>query len=118
MALPLGASSECEMMEIVLTETLVPEDVRARLAEELPAGMRLTDVENMPVKYLNGRYMVRTHVDTNRRTFSFFLSFHPGSAFVFYSILRVRVPSLSLFCIAVASFFITRVGNDWPFGHN
>ena len=56
--------------------------------------MRLTDVENMPVKYLNGRYMVRTHVDTNRRT-SFFLSFHPGSTLVFYSILRVRVPSLS-----------------------
>ena len=36
-----------------------PEDVRARLAEELPAGMRLTEVEDMPVKYLNGRYMVR-----------------------------------------------------------
>ena len=53
--------------------------------------MRLTDVENMPVKYLNGRYMVRNHVDTNRRT-SFFLSFHPGSTLVFYSILRVRVP--------------------------
>ena len=117
MALPLGASSECEMMEIVLTETLVPEDVRARLAEELPAGMRLTEVENMPVKYLNGRYMVRNHVDTNRRTFSFFLS-TPARflcspryyAFVFHLSL--------LFCIAVASFFITRVGNDWPFGHN
>lgn len=59
MALPLGASSEAEMMEIVLTERMNPEDVRARLAEELPAGMRLTEVEDMPVKYLNGRYMVR-----------------------------------------------------------
>ena len=46
-------------MEIVLTERMNPEDVRARLAEELPAGMRLTEVEDMPVKYLNGRYMVR-----------------------------------------------------------
>ena len=43
----------------VLTERMNPEDVRARLAEELPAGMRLTEVEDMPVKYLNGRYMVR-----------------------------------------------------------
>ncbi len=115
MALPLGASSECEMMEIVLTETLVPEDVRARLAEELPAGMRLTDVEDMPVKYLNGRYMVRNHVDTNRRTLSFFL---PTPARLLCSTRRACVFSLSLFCIAVASFFITRVGNDWPFGHN
>jgi len=115
MALPLGASSECEMMEIVLTETLVPEDVRARLAEELPAGMRLTDVEDMPVKYLNGRYMVRNHVDTNRRTLSFFLS---TPARLLCSTRRACVFSLSLFCIAVASFFITRVGNDWPFGHN
>jgi hypothetical protein len=120
MALPLGASSECEMMEIVLTESLVSEDVRARLAEELPAGMRLTEVENMPVKYLNGRYMVRNHVDTNRRTFSFFLSFFlPGlGVCVLLDTTRSFSFSLSLFCIAVASLFITRVGNDWPFGHN
>ena len=84
-------------------------------AEELPAGMRLTDVEDMPVKYLNGRYMVRNHVDTNRRTLSFFLS---TPARLLCSTRRACVFSLSLFCIAVASFFITRVGNDWPFGHN
>jgi len=33
--------------------------VRAKLDEQLPAGMRLTEVEDLPVKYLNGRYMVR-----------------------------------------------------------
>ena len=59
MALPLGASSEAEMMEIVLTEKMKAEEVRAKLDEQLPAGMRLTEVEDLPVKYLNGRYMVR-----------------------------------------------------------
>ena len=58
MALPLGASSEAEMMEIVLTDRVEPEDARSRLAEQLPSGMRLTEVEDLPVKYLNGRYMV------------------------------------------------------------
>ena len=76
MALPLGASSEAEMMEIVLTERMNPEDVRARLAEELPAGMRLTEVEDMPVKYLNGRYMVRL-VAT-------FLFHHANPSFCFF----------------------------------
>jgi len=51
-----------------------PEDVRARLAEELPAGMRLTEVEDMPVKYLNGRYMVRRGSP---------LLFHHAKPFVF-----------------------------------
>ena len=48
------------MLEIVLTETMKPEEVRAKLDEQLPAGMRLTEVEDLPVKYLNGRYMVRS----------------------------------------------------------
>ena len=99
MALPLGASSECEMMEIVLTETLVSEDVRARLAEELPAGMRLTDVENMPVKYLNGRYMVRT----SRRYESedlFFLSFFPPRLDSCVLLDTTRSCSISLFSFA------------------
>ena len=47
------------MMEIVLTEKMNAEEVRAKLDEQLPAGMRLTEVEDLPVKYLNGRYMVR-----------------------------------------------------------
>ena len=47
------------MMEIVLTEKMRAEEVRAKLDEQLPAGMRLTEVEDLPVKYLNGRYMVR-----------------------------------------------------------
>ena len=63
MALPLGASSEAEMMEIVLTEKMNAEEVRAKLDEQLPAGMRLTEVEDLPVKYLNGRYMVRFPFD-------------------------------------------------------
>ena len=58
MALPLGASSEAEMMEITLTENMNPEVVRINLDEQLPSGMRLTEVEDLPVKYLNGRYMV------------------------------------------------------------
>jgi hypothetical protein len=69
MALPLGASSEAEMMEIVLTEKMNAEEVRAKLDEQLPAGMRLTEVEDLPVKYLNGRYMVR---------FPTFLTFFPA----------------------------------------
>ena len=48
------------MLEIVLTDTMKPEEVRAKLDEQLPAGMRLTEVEDLPVKYLNGRYMVRS----------------------------------------------------------
>ena len=95
------------MMEIVLTERMNPEDVRARLAEELPAGMRLTEVEDMPVKYLNGRYMVRLVA-----TFLF----HRANPFVlFFSRFRSRSdvsPPL------VRRRLITRVGNDWPFGHN
>lgn len=59
MALPLGASSEAEMMEVVLTERRDPEEVRELLAAQLPAGMRLTKVEDLQVKYLNGRYLVR-----------------------------------------------------------
>ena len=51
MALPLGASSEAEMMEIVLTDRMDPEEVRAKLAEELPSGMRILQVEDLPVGY-------------------------------------------------------------------
>ena len=66
MALPLGASSEAEMMEIVLTDRMDPEEVRAKLAEELPSGMRILQVEDLPVKYLNGRYLVRPLSPTRR----------------------------------------------------
>ena len=75
MALPLGASSEAEMMEIVLTDRMDPEDVRAKLAEQLPSGMRILQVEDLPVKYLNGRYLVRPRFRTRR--------FFPRVAFSF-----------------------------------
>ena len=105
MALPLGASSEADMMEIVLTERMNPEDVRARLAEELPAGMRLTEVEDMPVKYLNG--------DTWCGSWPLF---HHANPFVLFFLDLARGPDISP--PLVRRRLITRVGNDWPFGHN
>ena len=55
MALPLGQSSECELMEMELTERRDPQEVMAALGAQLPAGMRLFAVEDRPVKYLNGK---------------------------------------------------------------
>mmetsp|Transcript_11804 Transcript_11804/g.28601 ORF Transcript_11804/g.28601 Transcript_11804/m.28601 type:complete len:1155 (-) Transcript_11804:126-3590(-) len=57
MALSLGASSECEMMEIILTERRDPEEVRASLSNQLPAGMRITEVEELDINYLNGKVL-------------------------------------------------------------
>ena len=54
------------MMEIVLTDRMEAEEVRAKLAEELPSGMRILQVEDLPVKYLNGRYLVRPLSPTRR----------------------------------------------------
>ena len=58
MALPLGASSEAEMMEIVLTEKMKAKKC-ARFSRAASRRHATHGGEDLPVKYLNGRYMVR-----------------------------------------------------------
>jgi radical SAM-linked protein len=48
-ALPVGCTSEAELMDVVLTETLAPSDVMGRLASTLPAGIAITSVVEVPV---------------------------------------------------------------------
>jgi radical SAM-linked protein len=43
-ALPVGVESECETLDVYLTEPVEPEVIRKRLGECLPEGMELKDV--------------------------------------------------------------------------
>ncbi|KAL4447381.1 hypothetical protein ABPG77_007414 [Micractinium sp. CCAP 211/92] len=52
--LPLGATSACEWLEVVLTQRFEAEDVRARLQAQLPAGLELLSVEEVAVKKIDG----------------------------------------------------------------
>lgn len=42
--LPLGFLSEHEILDVELTEEFTPEEIRSRLAEQVPAGFLITDV--------------------------------------------------------------------------
>ena len=48
-ALPVGCTSECELMDVVLSEPMDPSDVMARLAPALPAGIAVTSVAQVPL---------------------------------------------------------------------
>jgi hypothetical protein len=112
MALPLGASSEAEMMEIVLTERRDPEEVKASLGSQLPAGMRLLEVEDMPVKYLNGRFMARPSLEN---VFSFFVLFRfSPRSFGFFDSTSIQKPIAAADAAdaAAARPFRHRVGDD------
>ena len=52
--LPLGATSDSEWLELVLTQRFEPEDVRARLQAQLPGGLELLGVEEAAVKKIDG----------------------------------------------------------------
>ena len=54
MPLPLGASSQAELLEIILVDRRDPSAVARDLASALPQGMQIQDVEEIPIKYLNG----------------------------------------------------------------
>ena len=48
-ALPVGCTSECELMDVVLSEPMDPSDVMARLVPALPAGVAVTSVAQVPL---------------------------------------------------------------------
>jgi radical SAM-linked protein len=48
-ALPVGCTSECELMDVILSEPVTPSDVMARLAPALPAGIAVTSVVEVPL---------------------------------------------------------------------
>lgn len=54
MPLPLGASSEAELLEIILVDRRDPAAVARDLAAALPEGMRIQSVKEVPIKFLNG----------------------------------------------------------------
>jgi radical SAM-linked protein len=49
-ALPLGSTAEAEVAEVVLETRLPPEEVRARLEQVSPPGIRVTAVETVELK--------------------------------------------------------------------
>ena len=53
MPLPLGASSQAELLEIILVEPRDPKEVAKGLERALPEGMRIKSVEEIPVTYMN-----------------------------------------------------------------
>ena len=53
-ALPLGATSSAEVVEVVMTERCDAEDVRARLQAQVPGGLEFTRAEGLDVYRLNG----------------------------------------------------------------
>ena len=48
-ALPVGCTSDCELLDVVLSEPLDPSDVMARLVPALPAGIAATSVAQVPL---------------------------------------------------------------------
>jgi radical SAM-linked protein len=48
-ALPVGCTSEAEVMDVVLTEPIAPSDMAARLAPALPAGIAIASVTEVPL---------------------------------------------------------------------
>jgi radical SAM-linked protein len=48
-ALPVGCTSEAELMDVVLTEPLDPPDMVRRLAPTLPGGIGLTSIVQVPL---------------------------------------------------------------------
>eukprot|EP00884_Botryococcus_braunii_P013746 jgi/Botrbrau1/22372/Bobra.0002s0049.1 len=52
--LALGATSEAELLEIVLTRRMEPSHVKALLQEQLPPGVRLRGVEEVAIKRADG----------------------------------------------------------------
>ena len=48
-ALPVGCTSECELMDAVLSEPMDPSDVMAPLVPALPAGIAVTSVTHVPL---------------------------------------------------------------------
>jgi radical SAM-linked protein len=48
-ALPVGCTSEAEVMDVVLTEPIAPSDMAARLAPALPAGIAVASITEVPL---------------------------------------------------------------------
>ena len=48
-ALPVGCTSEAEVMDVVLTEPIAPSDMAARLAPALPAGIAIASITEVPL---------------------------------------------------------------------
>jgi len=48
-ALPVGCTSDCELMDVVLSEPMDPSGVMARLVPALPAGVAVTSVAQVPL---------------------------------------------------------------------
>ncbi len=48
-ALPVGCTSECELMDVVLSEPMDSSNVMARLVPALPAGIAVTSVAQVPL---------------------------------------------------------------------
>jgi radical SAM-linked protein len=48
-ALPVGCTSDCELMDVVLSEPMEPSDVMARLGPALPAGIAVASVAPVPL---------------------------------------------------------------------
>jgi radical SAM-linked protein len=48
-ALPVGCTSECELMDAVLSEPLDPSDMMAWLVPALPAGIAVTSITEVPL---------------------------------------------------------------------
>jgi radical SAM-linked protein len=48
-ALPVGCTSDCELMDVVLSDLMDSSDVMARLAPALPAGILVTSVAQVPL---------------------------------------------------------------------
>lgn len=49
-ALPVGVSSDCELMDVWMERRVSPEDFRRQVSESLPPGIRLLDVVEVPLK--------------------------------------------------------------------
>jgi radical SAM-linked protein len=48
--LPLGATGSAEIVDIVITEPISPEEAQARISPALPRGLQLQRVEEVPLK--------------------------------------------------------------------
>ena len=48
-ALPVGCTSEAELMDVVLSEPVAPSEVMRRLASTLPTGIAITSVAEVPL---------------------------------------------------------------------
>lgn len=59
-ALPLGISSECEILDVALRETILLDGLADRIIEKSPPGLRIFDIREVPIRAPAPQSLIRS----------------------------------------------------------